>query len=139
MKYAIPLCIAGILAVFVTACSLSSPPESELSQQEALLPTWKLVASFDTYDGLWHEFDGTGSESIFEFDKDKRFVQDEIGGCCKQVGIWRFAEDERELTLHYTDGSNRDLSYEVGELSAGELELTHMGRHGPVIHRYEPK
>ncbi len=96
-------------------------------------------AIFDTYDELWHEDDGTGSESIIEFYKDKRFMQDEVGGCCKRVGIWRFAEDERELTLRYTDGSNRDLSYEVRELSAGELELAWPGRHGPVIERYRPK
>ncbi|MEE8301226.1 MAG: hypothetical protein V3S24_02210 [Candidatus Tectomicrobia bacterium] len=141
MKYATLLCLASILAVCFTACSLFSQPEDELSQQERLLvgPTWKLVAIFDTYDELWHEDDGTGSESIFEFYKDKRFMQDEVGGCCKQVGIWRFAEDERELTLRYTDGSNRDLSYEVRELSAGELELAWLGRHGPVIERYRPK
>ena len=57
MKYATLLCLASILAVCFTACSLFSQPEDELSQQERLLvgPTWKLVAIFDTYDELWHE------------------------------------------------------------------------------------
>lgn len=133
--------LAGLLAVCFSACSLFSPPEEGLSQQERLLtgPTWKLMAVFDTFDGRWRELDGTGSESILALEADQSFVQDEAGGCCRQVGVWRLTEDGRVLTLHYTDDSNRDLSYEVRALSAGELELAWQGHHGPVIQRYRPR
>ncbi len=137
MKYPKFFIQAIMLTICITACST----EVEQTDQEGSLvgQTWLKVASFDEYDGVWHERELTSETPIFEFYADSTFKRDNLDGCCPQIGTWSLSEDSQVLTLRFAQDIGNEYPYQVRSLTAGELKLAWVGRHGYVIERYIPQ
>jgi hypothetical protein len=98
-----------------------------------------MVSWYDSYDGAWHDIGDGAADPILIFSRDGHFVEDMVGGCCRRTGDWTLVDGRSKLILSYTDGSNRDLEYQVQRLDPDELQLAWPGVHGPVINKYIPR
>jgi len=82
-----------------------------------------------------HLVDPTAAKHIFTFSKNGKFIEDYIGGCCKNEGEWKMNNDYSVLSLI---NSANDRSYNIYGLTVNELDLAWQGREGMVIEKYKP-
>jgi hypothetical protein len=128
------------LILIISFCSTACD-DKELSRQEKLLigPTWIMIAGHDEYDGQWHEGGITDDTSTLEFYDDKRFRQASVGDYNIRVGTWTLSDDELHLIFHYENGQTGKFTFEIRVLTAAELQLAWIGRHGYVTEKYIPR
>jgi hypothetical protein len=75
------------------------------------------------------------AEHVFAFTDDGRFVEDQLGGCCREEGDWSREGDT--LTLAYDNGST--ITWTDVSVSADQLTWTRIGRHGELVNVYRPR
>jgi len=98
---------------------------------------WRLVESYDPYNGgVFYRPDSTDPQHGYYFGTNGSFTEDHYPGGSSQVGTWGLSGGDRTLLLHYTDQSNRDLTYEVRTLTTDTLSIAWQGRHGMVVETY---
>ena len=127
------------VTIYVSACSILSDADNQLVMQEDLLTqsVWQKTAFNDAYNGEWIDVE---QGKIYEFFEDHRFKTEIINGCCTEKGSWQITEGGTQLELAIEDDSiSYVIDFEIRDLSDSVLAIAWMGRHGPVIERYEPK
>ena len=75
------------------------------------------------------------AEHVFTFTDDGRFVEDQLGGCCREEGDWSMEADV--LSLAYDNGG--DATWTDVTITAERLTWKRIGRHGELLSVYRPR
>ena len=118
-----------------TPAGVGTPADGDdpATTREALTAgTWTWVRTDEPATGETMAPTEGAAEHVFTFMEDGRFVEDQLGGCCREEGDWTLEGDT--LALAYDNGGS--ATWTDVAATDDELRWTQFSRHGALNNVY---
>ena len=97
--------------------------------------TWTWVRTDEPATGQVMAPSEGAAEHVFTFMDSGRFVEDQLGGCCREEGGWTLQGDT--LQLAFDNGG--EATWTDVSATAEQLTWTQFSRHGALLNVYRPR